>query len=70
MTVGRGKVTGVLLCLLAILTTGVVVWGLVQQEWWAVAVPVAVLMVVAMTLLFWVGWTFISTDAEPPQAPL
>ena len=45
-------------------------WGLVQQEWWAVAVPVAVLVVAAMTLLFWVGWTFISSDAEPPQAPL
>ena len=65
-----GKVAGVLLCLLAILTTGVVVWGLVQQEWWAVAIPVAVLVVVAMTLLFWVGWTFITSDMEPPQAPL
>lgn len=56
--------------MLAILTTGVVMWGLVQQEWWAVAVPVAVLVVVAMTLLFWVGWTFFSSDAEPPQGPL
>lgn len=62
----RAKIGGIALCFLALLATVVILWGLVLQEWWAVAVPVAVLVVVSMTLLFWVGWTLFATEVGPP----
>ena len=65
----RAKIGGIILCLLALLATVVILWGLVLQEWWAVAVPVAVLVVVCMTLLFWVGWTLFAAEVGPPPPP-
>lgn len=62
----RGVIAGIALCLLALGITVVVLWGLSMQEWWAVAIPVAAMVVVSMTLLFWVGWTLISTEGGPP----
>ena len=61
----RGKVAGLLLCLLAVGLTALFLWGIGTRAYWAIAVPVALLVVVTMTLLFWVGWTFLSTDVEP-----
>lgn len=63
----RGKIAGGFLCFFSFVMTVVFLWGLVLQAWWAVAIPVAVLVVVSMTLLFWVGWTFLTTDVEPAQ---
>ena len=63
----RGKISGAILCVSAVALTLVFLWGIASQEYWAIAIPVAVGVVVAMTLLFWVGWTFIITDAGPPS---
>lgn len=64
-----GKIIGAVLCLLAVGGTVVVLWGLTRQAWWAVAIPVGVLVVAAMTMLLWVGWTFIVTEAEAGEPP-
>lgn len=66
----RGKIIGGLLCLAAVAGTILFLWGLMNQAYWALAIPIGAGVVVAMTLLFWVGWTFISTDVEPPDGPL
>jgi len=63
----QGKIFGIVLCILAVALTAVFLWGLAQQQWWAVAIPVAALVVIAMTMLFWVGWTFFTTENGPPQ---
>lgn len=63
----QAKVFGGFLCFTAVALTAILLWGLAQQQWWAVALPVGALVVAVMTMLFWVGWTFITTDSGPPQ---
>lgn len=58
----RGKLIGAAICIAALSLTAVFLWGISARAYWAIAVPVAVLVIVAMALLFWVGWTFITTE--------
>jgi hypothetical protein len=44
-------------------------WGITAQAYWAIAIPVATVVVVAMALLFWVGWTFMTTEIGPIEPP-
>ncbi|GEM_PF-4123200 len=44
----------------------VFLWGLMTQSYWAIAIPIGAMIVVVMTLLFWVGWTFVMTDTSVP----
>jgi hypothetical protein len=61
---------GVFLCVLALAGTVLFLSGLATQAYWAMAIPVAVLVVLFMALVFWVGWTFIMTESGPEQLPL
>ncbi|MEM2122881.1 MAG: phage holin family protein [Candidatus Bathyarchaeia archaeon] len=36
-------------------------------SWWAVAIPVFLLVVLALGILMWIGWTMFST---PPPLPI
>ena len=63
----RGKLFGAALCLAALGLTVVFLWGISARAYWAIAIPVAAIVVVSMGLLFWVGWTFITT--APPETP-
>jgi len=63
-------VVGVVLCLGAVALTIAFLWGLAAQAYWAVAIPIGVLVVGAMTLVFWAGWTFIVSDAFADDEPL
>ena len=62
-----GRAFGVFLCLAAVVLTVVFLWGIVAQAYWAIAVPIALMVVFAMSMLFWVGWTFLVTDMTPPE---
>ena len=61
----RGKLLGAALCLTALVLTGVFLWGINARAYWAIAIPVALLVVFSMTMLFWVGWTFLTTEPLP-----
>ena len=46
--------------------------GLLNGAWWAVAIPVGILLAFVIGLTFWVGWTIatVEVEAEPdPDAP-
>ena len=66
----RARVVGVFLCVLALAGAVLFLCGLATQAYWAMAIPVAVLVVLFMALVFWVGWTFIMTESGPEQLPL
>lgn len=44
--------------------------GIVQQNWWALAIPVTILTLFALGLVAWVGFTIatIQVEAEDPRA--
>ena len=60
---GRGKLIGVFICIAALALTAIFLWGITARAYWAIAIPIAILVIVAMALLFWVGWTFITTES-------
>ena len=39
--------------------------GLLAGAWWAVAIPVAVLLAFVLGLTFWVGYTLATVQVEP-----
>jgi fatty acid desaturase len=39
--------------------------GLLTGAWWAVAIPVAVLLAFVLGLTFWVGYTLATVQVEP-----
>lgn len=66
----RARLFGALLCVFALGGTVLFIWGLVSQAYWALAIPVGFVVVLVMTLVFWVGWTFIMTESGPEQLPV
>jgi hypothetical protein len=43
--------------------------GLLGKSWWAVAIPVGVLLAFVLGLTFWVGWTIATIQVEPEPDP-
>ena len=39
--------------------------GLLGKSYWAVAIPVAILVFFVLGLTFWVGWTIATIEVEP-----
>jgi threonine/homoserine efflux transporter RhtA len=39
--------------------------GLLQKSYWAVAIPVAIVVFFALALTFWVGYTIATIQVEP-----
>ena len=59
------RVQGGLICAGAAITALVFGLGLLAGSWWAVAIPVGILLAFVLGLTFWVGWTIATVDVEP-----
>ncbi len=44
--------------------------GIAKENWWALAVPVAVLVLFVLGLVFWIGWTILTVQIEAEGAEL
>ena len=42
-----------------------IVAGVVAESYWALAIPVAALVLFVLGLVFWVGWTILTVHVEP-----
>lgn len=62
---GSSRFQGVLICLAAAGLGAVFLGGLLRGEWWAVAIPVGLLLAFVLGLTFWVGWTIATIRVEP-----
>jgi len=62
---GSSRFQGVLICLAAAGLGAVFLGGLLRGEWWAVAIPVGLLLAFVLGLAFWVGWTIATIRVEP-----
>lgn len=43
--------------------------GILKQNWWAIAIPVAIVTLFALGLVAWVGYTIATIQVEADQAP-
>lgn len=64
----RSRWAGLRLCGLAVLLAAAFAWGLWRESYWALALPVAVGVLGALALAFWVGWTILTVRGVPPAA--
>jgi hypothetical protein len=61
---------GLAICAAAVALGLVFGIGLLSGAWWAVAIPVAVLLAFVLGLTFWVGYTLATVAIEPEaEAP-
>ena len=61
-----------LICAAVVVIGVVFLLGLLNGAYWAVAIPVGILLAFVLGLTFWVGWTIatVQVEAEPdPGAP-
>jgi hypothetical protein len=63
------RTQGLLICAGAVLAGILFLAGLLSRSWWAVALPVGVLLAFVLGLTFWVGWTIATVQVEPEPDP-
>ena len=64
----RGKRIGLWICLGAVAAAALFLFGLLQGSYWALAVPVALAVLAALSLVFWIGYTINTIEIIPAEA--
>jgi hypothetical protein len=59
------RAQGGLICVAVVVVGAIFLLGLLQQSYWALALPVALLVFFALGLTFWVGYTIATIEVEP-----
>jgi hypothetical protein len=62
------RAQGGLICVAVVILATLFLAGLLRQSYWALAVPVAALVLFVLGLSFWVGWTIATVAVEPEPA--
>lgn len=59
------RTQGGLICVAVVILGAWFLLGLLQGSYWALAIPVAVAVLFALGLCFWVGYTIATIQVEP-----
>ncbi len=67
----RSRVQGGLLCLGTAAAASLFLYGIAVGSYWALALPIAALVLFVLGLVFWIGWTIatVQTSAEGEALP-
>jgi hypothetical protein len=57
---------GGVLCLAIVMVAMIFLWGVFNQSYWALAIPVMVGFLGILGLGFWIGWTILTIKTTPP----
>lgn len=68
--VDTSRLWGGLLCLAIIVVAILFLWGIFQQNYWALAIPVMIGFLGLLGLGFWIGWTILTIKTVPPVPKL
>ena len=68
LSLRRSKRVGVRICVAAALLAALFVWGVALESYWALAIPVAVAVLTALSLMFWIGYTVNTVRGIPAEA--
>lgn len=63
------RTQGGLICVGVVVVAALFGVGLLQQSYWALAIPVAILVFFVLGLTFWVGYTIATIQVEPEEEP-
>jgi hypothetical protein len=63
------RAQGGLICVGVVVLAALFLAGLLAESYWALALPVAVLVFFVLGLAFWVGWTIATVRVDPEPAP-
>jgi hypothetical protein len=63
------RAQGGLICVAVVVLGALFLAGILSRSYWALALPVAVLVFFVLGLAFWVGWTIATVHVEPEPAP-
>ena len=63
------RTQGGLICIAVVIVGAWFLLGLLQQSYWAIALPVAILFFFVLGLTFWVGYTIATIQVEPFDEP-
>ena len=61
------RTQGGLICIGVVIVGAWFLLGLLQQSYWAIAIPVAILVFFVLGLSFWVGYTIATVQVDPYQ---
>ena len=59
------RTQGGLICVGVVILAAWFLIGLLQQSYWAIAIPVAIVVFFGLGLSFWVGYTIATIQVEP-----
>ena len=59
------RTQGGLICVAVVVIAAWFLLGLLMQSYWAIAIPVAILVFFVLGLTFWVGYTIATIQVEP-----
>lgn len=68
LSLKRARRTGLLICGFTALGAVLFVGALARESYWALAIPVAVGVLTALSLSFWIGYTIVTVRGIPPEA--
>jgi threonine/homoserine efflux transporter RhtA len=63
------RTQGGLICVAVAIAGAWFLLALLQQSYWAIAIPVAAIVFFALGLSFWVGYTIATIQVEPIDEP-
>jgi hypothetical protein len=63
------RTQGGLICVGVVIVAALFLIGLLQQSYWALAIPIAALVSFVLGLTFWVGYTIATIRVEPEAQP-
>ena len=66
----RSRVLGGLVCLGAIVAGALFLYGLSVKSFWALALPLAALVLFVLGLVLWIGWTIATVQVQAEGEPL
>jgi hypothetical protein len=64
----RSRRTGWKICIGAAVAAALFLWGLAYESYWALAVPVTVAVLTALSLSFYIGYTILTVRGIPAEA--
>ena len=63
------RTQGGLICVAVVILGAWFLLGLLGESYWALAIPVAIVVFFALGLCFWVGYTIATIQVEPYEEP-
>ncbi len=66
----RSRALGGLVCLGALAAAALFLYGIAVESYWALALPLAALVLFVLGLVTWIGWTILTVRVEAEGEPL